>query len=59
MAVSKISTGKSVVALAVVCACFAILWPKIFIPMLQVAFDSSSPNTSKYESSLFLIPIFF
>ncbi len=29
-----VSTGKSVLIVAVVLGCFAILWPKIFYPML-------------------------
>jgi len=44
MAVTQISRGKSVASLAVVCACFAVLWPKVFMPMLQLAFDPHSSN---------------
>ena len=30
---SELSSGKSIVIVAVVFGCFAILWPKIFYPM--------------------------
>ena len=28
------SSGKTVLVLAIVAGCFAVLWPKIFVPML-------------------------
>ena len=28
------SSGKTVMVLAIVAGCFAVLWPKIFVPML-------------------------
>lgn len=34
MANVEFGTGKSVLILTIVAACFAILWPKIFYPML-------------------------
>lgn len=30
---SELSTGKSIVVVAIVVGCFAVLWPKIFYPM--------------------------
>ncbi|KAG8197375.1 hypothetical protein JTE90_013499 [Oedothorax gibbosus] len=37
-------TGKTLVVLSIVLGCFAILWPKIFYPMMQTAFAMTSPN---------------
>ena len=37
MATGELSRGKSLIVLAVVVGCFAILWPKIFYPMFQTA----------------------
>lgn len=34
MANVEFGTGKTVVILSIVAACFAVLWPKIFYPML-------------------------
>lgn len=31
----SVSTSKSIVIVAVVLGCFAILWPKVFYPMLM------------------------
>ncbi|XP_076355724.1 uncharacterized protein LOC143249555 isoform X4 [Tachypleus tridentatus] len=45
---SELSTGKSVFVLAVVIGCFAVLWPKIFYPMMQTAF---SITTTKYDNN--------
>lgn len=47
-------TGKSLVVLAIVVGCFAILWPKIFYPMMQTAFAMTSPKVdsdSKFITS--------
>ncbi len=43
MTQSELSTGKSILVCAVVLGCFAVLWPKIFYPML---FGSSSSSTA-------------
>ena len=32
---TELSKGKTMVVLAIMAACFAILFPKIFLPMLQ------------------------
>ncbi|XP_054719616.1 resistance to inhibitors of cholinesterase protein 3-like [Uloborus diversus] len=44
MAQADFGTGKSLVILAIVVGCFAILWPKIFYPMMQTAFAMTSPK---------------
>lgn len=40
---TEFGTGKTIFILAIVMGCFAILWPKIFYPMLQ---SSVSPKPS-------------
>ncbi|XP_015791142.1 resistance to inhibitors of cholinesterase protein 3 isoform X2 [Tetranychus urticae] len=42
----ELSTGKSVIILGVIVACFAILWPKIFYPMIEVALRSPKPRSA-------------
>ena len=37
MASGELSRTKSLIVLAVVVGCFAILWPKIFYPMFQTS----------------------
>lgn len=49
MASSEFGTGKSIVVLAVVVGCFAILWPKIFYPMMQAAFSMTAPKTESAD----------
>ncbi|GFW83325.1 RIC3 domain-containing protein [Trichonephila clavipes] len=44
MAQADFGTGKSLVVLAIVLGCFAVLWPKIFYPMMQTAFAMTSPK---------------
>lgn len=44
---TEFGTGKTVFILAIVVGCFAILWPKIFYPMLQ---ESVSPQISSVNS---------
>lgn len=41
---TEFGTGKTIFILAIVVGCFAILWPKIFYPMLQGSV-SPKPNT--------------
>ncbi|XP_022239617.1 resistance to inhibitors of cholinesterase protein 3-like isoform X2 [Limulus polyphemus] len=48
---SDLSTGKSVLVLAVVIGCFGVLWPKIFYPMMQAAFSITAPNYDRDEES--------
>ncbi|XP_054169346.1 resistance to inhibitors of cholinesterase protein 3-like [Oppia nitens] len=49
MAINELSNSKSICVLGVVICCFAILWPKIFLPMLQstLSMTSSQPNQKK------------
>lgn len=42
---------KTVVILAVVAGCFAVLWPKIFYPMLLASFVPPSPTTDSTGKS--------
>ena len=41
---TELSTGKSLLVIAVVLGCFAVLWPKIFYPMLFGSNSGSSSN---------------
>lgn len=50
MANPDFGTGKSLVVLAIVVGCFAILWPKIFYPMMQTAFAMTSPKVDTDNS---------
>ncbi|GBN62615.1 hypothetical protein AVEN_59932-2 [Araneus ventricosus] len=44
MSQADFGTGKSLIVLAIVLGCFAVLWPKIFYPMMQTAFAMTSPK---------------
>lgn len=46
-------TGKSLVVLAIVVGCFAVLWPKIFYPMMQTAFSITSPKVDTDSCKFF------
>lgn len=50
MAKTKLSNSKSICVLGVVVCCFAILWPKIFLPMLQSALSLTSPPEENQRS---------
>lgn len=50
MATTELSKSKSICILAIVVCCFAILWPKIFLPMLQSALSLSSSQTEDHIS---------
>ena len=39
---NTLSTSKTIIVISVVIGCFAILWPRMFYPMLQAAFRSQS-----------------
>ncbi|XP_043247597.1 uncharacterized protein LOC122394654 isoform X2 [Amphibalanus amphitrite] len=39
-------SGKSVLILSLVVGCFALLWPRIFFPMLQSSFTPAPPETT-------------
>lgn len=51
---TEFGTGKSIFILAIVVGCFAILWPKIFYPMLQSSV-SAKPNIVPTAGNLVLI----
>jgi hypothetical protein len=39
----EFGTGKTICILAIVAGCFAVLWPKLFYPMLQASITTRSP----------------
>ncbi len=45
MATTELSKSKSICILAVVVGCFAILWPKIFLPMFQSALSLTNSQS--------------
>ncbi|KAF2362949.1 Resistance to inhibitors of cholinesterase protein 3 N-terminal [Trinorchestia longiramus] len=49
----EFGTGKTIFVLAIVVGCFAVLWPKVFYPMLTASSISTTTKTSvpKTESS--------
>lgn len=60
----ELSTGKSILVCAVVLGCFAVLWPKIFYPMLFGSSSSSSSarsfeGTGRARDFLETSPVFF
>ena len=44
---NELSTGKTIIVMGIVIGCFAILWPMIFYPMLQTAFNLNSVPASR------------
>ena len=46
-----LSSGKSIMVVAVILGCFAILWPKIFYPMF---FGVSTFDARKGENDFFV-----
>lgn len=48
---TEFGTGKTIFILAIVVGCFAVLWPKIFYPMLQGSV-SPKPNTVATQEHL-------
>lgn len=42
---ADVSTTKSIFALTVVVGCFAVLWPKIFFPMMQAGFRMATHDS--------------
>ncbi|NEU33580.1 hypothetical protein GN156_23140, partial [bacterium LRH843] len=62
---TEFGTGKTVFILAIVVGCFAVLWPKIFYPMLQGSVAPKPPvvvNTNEccdviFEKDVNLIKI--
>jgi hypothetical protein len=36
----EFGTGKTIFILAIVVGCFAVLWPKLFYPMLQASVNA-------------------
>ena len=45
---SDMSTGKTLFVLAIVLGCFAVLWPKIFSPMMYENYDKKIKPGKKY-----------
>ena len=39
----EFGTGKTIFILAIVVGCFAVLWPKLFYPMLQASVNTRTP----------------
>jgi len=39
----EFGTGKTICILAIVAGCFAVLWPKLFYPMLQASISTRIP----------------
>ncbi|XP_069681322.1 resistance to inhibitors of cholinesterase protein 3 isoform X7 [Periplaneta americana] len=42
----EFGTGKTIFILAIVVGCFAVLWPKLFYPMLQASVNTRTPIDS-------------
>jgi hypothetical protein len=40
----EFGTGKTICILAIVAGCFAVLWPKLFYPMLQASVNTRNPT---------------
>jgi hypothetical protein len=55
----EFGTGKTIFILAIVVGCFAVLWPKLFYPMLQASLsarnhiDNSQGETNEWVRSIF------
>lgn len=46
----EFGTGKTIFVLAIVVGCFAVLWPKIFYPMLTASVKQPAPaRQGKYK----------
>lgn len=50
---TEFGTGKTVFILAIVIGCFAILWPKIFYPMIQSSVTPTPPEIIPTTGKLF------
>jgi hypothetical protein len=57
----EFGTGKTICILAIVAGCFAVLWPKLFYPMLQASISTRNPIDNSQGkivwSGLFLIAL--
>lgn len=51
MATPEFGTGKTVLVLVIVAGCFAILWPRVFEPMMQAAFTMTKPRIEAGEQA--------
>ncbi|GAB6023718.1 hypothetical protein CHUAL_008477 [Chamberlinius hualienensis] len=49
MATNELGPAKTVVIIAVVIGCFAMLWPKVFYPMMQTVFMITRPKGFNQE----------
>ncbi|XP_069681323.1 resistance to inhibitors of cholinesterase protein 3 isoform X8 [Periplaneta americana] len=47
----EFGTGKTIFILAIVVGCFAVLWPKLFYPMLQASVNTRTPIDSSQAST--------
>lgn len=52
---SEFGTGKTIFVLAIVVGCFAVLWPKVFYPMLTAS-TTKQPTVGRPGSSLWKQP---
>jgi len=58
MATGDFGRGKTIFVLAVVIGCFAILWPKIFYPMLTASLNpSGEEGERKYFEKYYILII--
>ncbi|XP_023728045.1 uncharacterized protein LOC111875766 isoform X7 [Cryptotermes secundus] len=46
----EFGTGKTICILAIVAGCFAVLWPKLFYPMLQASVNTRNPTDNSQVS---------
>lgn len=50
------SNGKTILVIAIVVGCFAVLWPKIFCPMLFGSLEAADPRLDDTEGENFMHP---
>ena len=58
MATEGLSTGKTILIGTIVLGCFAVLWPKIFVPMLFGPWDNQPSKTGMLPILLYDMSIF-
>jgi len=46
---TDMNTGKTLLVLAIVLGCFAVLWPKIFSPMMFENYNKIKPGKTHSE----------
>ena len=60
--VGGLRSGRSVLILSLIVGCFALLWPRIFFPMLQSSFSPVQEDTAHGGEEKFiacLLVVFF